>query len=396
MTFVFATYFTKAVAETPEIGTTQWGWAMALSGVLIALASPVLGATADQMGRRVHWVAVLTWLMCFATFGLWWVTPEPTSVLLCLTLVVIANFCFETATVFYNALLPSLVPHERMGRISGWAWGLGYLGGLACLVIVLFGFIKATPPPFGLNPDFAEPVRAAAVLVAIWAAVFSLPLIFWVHDPARPRSDQNVLTSISQSYKTIMASIRSWPKERRIGRFLLARMIYIDGLNTLFAFGGIYAAGTFGLSLTDVITFGIAMNVTAGLGAAIFGWIDDRRGSKSVILVSLAAMIGLGTALVLVESVLWFWLLGLTLGVFLGPVQAASRTFMARIAPPQDINTCFGLFALSGKITAFLGPAVLAIVTDSYASQRAGMATILVFLIIGAALLLTVPAGKKA
>ncbi len=384
MTFVFATYFSKAVAVNPTEGAAQWGWAMALSGLLIAALSPILGAAADHVGRRERWIAIFTAIMAVASAGLWWVTPDPSSILLCLALVVIANVCFETATVFYNALLPNLVPAHRIGRISGWAWGLGYGGGLCCLITVLFGLIKADPPPFGLNPDVAEPVRASALLVAIWLITFTLPFWFWVRDPKPGARQTSVLSAITGSFGFLMTSIRSWPAHLRIGRFLLARMIYTDGLNTLFAFGGIYASGTFGLSLSDVIAFGIALNVSAGLGAAAFGWLDDRIGPKRVILISLAAMIGIGSALVLISSVTWFWLLGVCLGVFLGPVQAASRSFMAHIAPAKDRGACFGLFALSGKITAFLGPAVLALTTDIFDSQRAGMATILIFLILGA------------
>lgn len=390
LTFVFSTYFTKAVAETPEVGTAQWGWAMAAAGLVIAVLSPFLGVMADRSGRRTLWIGGFTALMCVATAGLWRVTPEPSSALLCLVLVTVATVCFEIATVFYNALLPSLAPMERIGRISGWAWGLGYAGGLVCLVLVLFGLVKAEPPPFGLEASQAEPVRAAALLVAAWMAVFTLPLILWVRDPA-PEGAVGAIAAARRAVGGLADAVRSWPREARIGRFLLARMLYTDGLNTLFAFGGVYAAGTFGLSLSEVIVFGIALNVTAGLGATGFGWLDDVLGPKRVILVSLALISGLGAVLVTASDPRLFWGLGLALGIFVGPAQAASRTFMARIAPRQDIGACFGLYALSGKVTAFLGPAALAAATTAFDSQRAGMATILIFLAVGGLLLATVP-----
>ncbi len=388
-TFVISTFFTQAVAETPERGTALWGWAMSAAGLAIAVMSPFLGAMADRSGRRTRWVAAFTLGMCLATGLLWFVRPEPGSATLCLVLVAVGTVCFEIGTVFYNALLPALSPPGRIGRLSGWAWGLGYLGGLVCLVAVLFGLIKASPPPFGLDPGQAEPVRASAVLVAGWMAVFSLPFLAWVKDP---RGEGGSLAAAARdALPSLVRAVRRWPPATRVGRFLLARMLYTDGLNTLFAFGGVYAAGTFGMPLTDVIVFGIALNVTAGLGAAVSGWLDDALGPKTVILGAVAAIAAIGLALVLTTSVAMFWALGLLLGLFLGPAQAASRTFMARIAPPDDVNACFGLYALSGKVTAFAGPAVLAAVTSATDSQRAGMATILAFLAAGGLLLVTVP-----
>ena len=392
-TFVISAFFTQAVAETPERGTAQWGWAMAAAGLAIACVSPFLGAMADRSGRRTRWVAAFTAGMCLATGLLWFVRPEPGLAALCLVLVAVGTVCFEIATVFYNALLPALAAPGRIGRLSGWAWGLGYLGGLLCLVAVLFGLIKASPPPFGLDPADAEPVRASAVLVAGWIAVFSLPFLAWVKDPKG--SGGSLAAAARDALPNLVRAVKRWPPATRVGRFLLARMLYTDGLNTLFAFGGVYAAGTFGMPLADVITFGIALNVTAGIGAAVSGWLDDALGPKTVVLGAVAAIAAIGLALVLTESVTTFWVLGLLLGLFLGPAQAASRTFMARIAPPGDVNACFGLYALSGKVTAFLGPALLATVTSATNSQRAGMATILVFLAAGGLLLATVPRPGK-
>lgn len=388
-TFVISTWFTQAVAASKETGTAQWGWAMAASGLAIAVLSPFLGAVADRSGRRTWWVAALTLGMCVATGLIWFVRPQPGDALLCLTLVAAGTACFEIATVFYNALLPAVAARERLGRVSGWAWGLGYLGGLACLVAVLFGLIKAEPPPFGLDPAAGETVRAAAVLVALWMAVFSLPFLLWVKDPRG--AGGGLGPAVRDALPNLVRAVRRWPPASKVGRFLLARMLYTDGLNTLFAFGGVYAAGTFGMPLSEVIVFGIALNVTAGIGAGVSGWLDDAFGPKAVVLASVAAIAAIGLALVLTESVTLFWVLGLLLGLFLGPAQAASRTYMARIAPPQDLNACFGLYALSGKVTAFAGPAVLALVTDATQSQRWGMATILIFLTTGGLLLATVP-----
>ncbi|MFQ3623112.1 MAG: MFS transporter, partial [Acetobacteraceae bacterium] len=200
--------------------------------------------------------------------------------------------------------------------------------------------------------------------------------------------------SIGEAVRTGLAAIaRLLPELRRRGavaRFLVARLLYTDGLNTLFNFGAIYAAGTFGMSTDEIILLGIAMNVTAGAGAALFAFIDDAIGPRRTVLISLVSLSAIGLALLLIDSKTWFWLLALPLGVFFGPAQAASRTLMARLTPPAQASEYFGLFALSGRITAFMGPAALAWATASFGSQRAGMATILVFLLGGAAILASV------
>jgi UMF1 family MFS transporter len=292
--------------------------------------------------------------------------------------------------VFYNAMLPELVTKSRLGRLSGWAWGIGYAGGLACLVIALFVFIQPAVPPFGLSKAAAEHVRATALLAAVWFAVFTVPLLLWT--PDRPRTGTALGPAIRGGVRTLLGTLRHIRSYRACALFLIAQMIYTDGLNTLFAFGGIYAAGTFRMPLDEVLMFGIALNVSAGLGSAAFAWVDDRIGSKTTIAVALIAVILLGAALLLVESKAVFWVLGVALGAFFGPIQAASRTLMAHLAPETMRTEMFGLYALTGKATAFLGPLLLGWATLAFDSQRAGMATVLVFFAVGLWLLLKVPA----
>jgi len=289
--------------------------------------------------------------------------------------------------IFYNAMLPDLAGPRRIGRISGWGWGLGYAGGMVCLVIALFGFVKAQTPLFGVTTDQAAHVRAVVLLAAAWFAVFSLPLFLFV--PDRAATGQGALRALAGGLATLAATLRNIRNYATILRFLAARMLYSDGLVTLFAVGGIYAAGTFGMDFGEVVQFGIALNVTAGLGSLAFSWADDRVGAKAVIVCSLVALILLGGAALVVESKTAFWVIGMALGAFVGPAQSASRSMMARLAP-EDLRTeMFGLYALSGKATSFLGPIAFGFVTGLFDSQRAGMATILVFL--GAGLLLLIP-----
>ncbi|BBK41086.1 MFS transporter [Allostella vacuolata] len=393
ITFVFSAYFVRAVAADVEAGTAAWGQAMAIAGLATAVLSPVLGAVADRSGRRKPWILVCSAICILAGGGLWFVRPDPSYVLLGLTLAVIASIAFEVGTVFYNAMLPDLVPPSRIGRWSGWAWGIGYLGGLLCLVVALFGLVMTPTPLFGLDKATSEHVRAVAPLTAIWFAVFALP--FFVLTPDRAATGVAPWAAARAGLGRIWHTLRHLGAERNIARFLVARLFYTDALNTLFAFGGIYAAGTFGMGFDEVIMFGIALNVTAGLGAGAFGWIDDRIGPKPTILIAILGLVLFGTAVLLAESKSWFWVFGLAIGIFVGPAQAASRSLMAHLAPPERESEMFGLFALSGKATSFMGPALLAWATLAFDSQRAGMATIIVFFAIGFAILLGVDSRRR-
>ncbi|WP_137178963.1 MFS transporter [Roseomonas sp. AR75] len=387
-TFVIAAYFAQGIAADPATGQAQWGWMQAIAGLCIALLSPVLGAIADAGGRRRAMLATFTGITAIATAMIWFAKPDPAWALYALTCVGIATIGFEVATVFYNSMLPQVAPKERIGRVSGLAWGLGYAGGLACLGACLLLLVQPDPALFGLDRGQAEHVRATALLVAAWLVVFAWPALVVLADPPgrRPRWRD----AAAEGMADILAVLRSLPQQRDLLRFLVARLFYTDGLNTLFAFGAIYAAGVFGMGFEQILLFGIAMNVAAGAGAAGFALIEDRVGSRRMVLIALMAIIVLGTGLLLAPDETWFWAMALALGLFFGPAQAASRAFMARIAPEGETSAWFGLFALSGRVTGFFGPAALAAVTAITDSQRLGMATVLAFLALGAAILATV------
>ena len=387
-TFVFSAYFTQAIAPDVETGTALWGTATGIAGLIIALTSPIAGAIADHTGRRKPWLAFFTLLCVVATAALWFAAPGPDSIPLALTVAVFGTVGFEVGLVFYNTMLPDLTTPNRLGRVSGLAWGLGYAGGLICLVLALIGFVQADPAPFGLDKSNAEHVRATMLLTAVWIALFTWPLFAFT--PDSPKTGMPLGTAVRQGLAALVATIRNARQHANSFRFLIARMIYIDGVNTMFAFGGIYAAGTFGMTLEDIIVFGIALNVTAGLGAAVFGWVDDRYGSKRTLTISLVALTASAVGVLVAQTVPQFWVTALIMSTFFGPVQAASRTLMARLAPPEIRGEMFGLFAVSGKVTSFAGPFIVGAVTVLAGSQRIGMPTILVFLVVGLILLQTV------
>lgn len=395
VTFIFATYFTKSVAADQVTGTVQWGYAVSVSGIAIALLSPVCGAISDHSGPRKPWLGALALVTIAGAALTWFVRPDPAYALLALALLVIANTAFEIGNVFYNAMLVDLAPPEEIGRLSGWGWGLGYFGGLCCLILAYFAFIAPETPLFGLDtgPHALQHVRINGPVVAVWYAAFALPL--FLYTPDRARAGLPVGLALRRGVQTLWSTLVRVRQYGNVARFLLARLVYTDGLNTLFAFGAIYAAGTFGLGVGEIFRFAIALNVTAGIGAIGFGYVDDRLGSKTTIVIALVGLIAFGVPLLLVEGKLWFWLLAAPLGLFMGPAQAASRTMMARLAPADMEAEMFGLYAFSGKATAFIGPAALAWVTDMFQSQRAGMATIIAFLAAGLLLLLPVRERKE-
>ncbi len=394
ITFVFAAYYTTAIAEDPLTGTAEWGLAIALSGLAVALLAPVLGAVADQGGRRKPWIGVFTVLAVVSGAALWTIEPDPSFAVLALILVAFGNAAFEFGQVFYNAMLPDVAPPGRLGRVSGWAWGLGYAGGLVCLALCLVLFVQPETPLFGLDREAAEQVRIIGPFVALWFAVFAVPMFLFT--PDTPASGRPMGEAVTQGLRTLVATLRALPRHGQIGRFLLARMIYTDGLNTLFTFGGLYAAGTFAMSYEDILIFGILLNIAAGLGAVGFAWVDDIFGAKRTIVIALIALTLFSTLILLVESKTWFVALGCAIGVFIGPAQAASRSLMARLAPAEVRTEMFGLYALSGKATAFVGPALVGWVTLWAGSQRAGMATIVVFFVVGLILLLPLRAPREA
>jgi UMF1 family MFS transporter len=394
ITFIFPAYLQAALVKDPVAGQYLWGYAISGSGLLIALSAPFLGAVADATGRRKPWLFTFSAVCTVGSALLWFAEPSPAWLAFSLTCVAVANVGFEFGVVFNNAMLPEIVQEERLGRLSGWAWGLGYAGGLAALGVTLVIFIWPEQPPFGLDKSAAEHVRIVGPLVALWLAIFALPLFLFT--PDHPSSGRGAVEAVRSGLRELGRTLGELGKDRTTATFLLAHMVYADGLVTLFAFGGVYAAGAFGLNLAEVATFGIVLNVAAGMGAAAFAWIDDWLGSKRTIAVALTGLIVASAIAVAATTLSWLWVSGIAIGLFVGPAQAASRSLMAKLAPVDKRAAYFGLFALSGKATAFLGPAIVASVTSASGSQRIGLAAIIVFFVIGLLLLLLVKEPRKA
>lgn len=412
-TFVYAPYFASAIAPDPVAGQAWWGFAAGAAGLIIAIFSPLLGAIADAGGRRKPGIAAFGALLVVGSALLWFGKPGD-GVLLVLAAFVIATIGAEFATVFNNGMMATLVPAHRLGRLSGAGWAVGYVGGLVSLVLTL-GFLAANPqtgktllgltPLFGLDPAAREGDRAAGPLTALWFVVFVLPLFLFTPDPP---GRMGLRDAAKRGLAALTDTLRRLPQERNVALFLLANMIYADGLVALFAFGGIYAAGTFGWGTIEVGVFGILLTITGTIGAFVGGTLDDRFGPKRVVLGSLSILIATALAILSISrDTVGFVIpvtppggglyagtaervyvaLGLLIGIAAGPLQAASRTLLVRLAPEERVTQFFGLFALSGRVTSFAGPFLVGIVTVAAASQKAGMAVLVVFFAAGAVLL---------
>lgn len=383
VTFIYATYFTQAIAPDPIHGTALWSRGVTLTALSVAFASPILGALADRGGYRKLFLLAFTAVAIAGSVALYPVLPGQT--VRALAIFVVANVAFEMASVFYNAFLPDIAPPARIGRVSGFGWGLGYFGGLAALVVALVALVRPEVPWFGFTKEVGENIRATNLLVAGWFAVFSLPLFLFVHeDTSRITRSGSV---VKASFRQLLDTFHEIRAYRQIVRFLVARLLYNDGLVTIFAFGGIYAAGTFGFGVEEILVFGIVLNIAAGAGAFALGYLDDLLGGKRTIQISLLGL-GLATVMaVLAPSKPWFWAAGIIVGIFSGPNQSASRSLMGRLVPDDKENEFFGFFAFSGKATAFLGPFLLGVLTDLFGTQRAGVSVVLVLFVLGLLLL---------
>ena len=383
VTFIYATYFTQSVPGGVEHGTVLWSRGVTITGLAVAFLSPVLGALADRGGFRKLFLAATTALCVAATAALYWI--DPADVVLALGCFIVANVAFETAEVFYNAFLPDIAPPGRIGRVSGIGWGLGYAGGLLALVVALVALVQPETPWLGFSKEGGENIRATNLIVAGWFVVFSLPIFLLVReDKSRITRHGSVGREAHRQLRETFVDIR---RHRQIVRLLVARLFYNDGLITIFAFGGIYAAGTFGFTFEEILVFGIVLNVAAGAGAFAMGFVDDRLGGKRTIAISLWGLILAAALAVLAPSKALFWVAGILVGIFAGPNQSASRSLLGRLVPPDKENEFYGFFAFSGKATAFAGPFLLGVLTQLFGSQRAGVSVVVVLLAAGYLLL---------
>jgi UMF1 family MFS transporter len=383
VTWIFNLYFVEFVVGDPIRGTILWTRAVNISAITVALFMPFLGAIADHSGRKKRFLFLFTALSVACTVLLFF--SKPGDVMFAAAVFVVANVAGEGAQVFYNGFLPELSTRKTMGRISGFAWGLGYFGGLLSLLLGLAIFRGVIPVP---ETDYLN-IRASALLVAAWFGFFSIPLFLWVRERAERRS-ATAGEYAAIGFRRVRETVRELGTFREAAKLLLARMIYNDGLVTVIAMAAIYVGAVYGMPFDQVILMGIVLNVAAGLGAWALGFVDDRIGGKRTVLITLVVLTFATVLGTLVDSLAAFWVAAVLIGLMMGPNQSASRSLLSRFVPGNKQAEFFGFFAFSGKISSVAGPFAYGTLLSLTGNHRIAMGSIAVFFVAGLLVLLTV------
>ncbi|WP_433714110.1 MFS transporter [Nocardia sp. CA-084685] len=398
LTFVFSVYLTDKVGDDLPGGVSPsaWlGWALGLAGFVVALTAPISGQRFDASAKRKRSLAVLTALTILAMALMFFVHDDYHHFWFGLVLLGLGSAFFELAGVPYNAMMRQVSTPADVGRVSGFGWAMGYFGGIFILLISYFGFISGHGDNRGLlgvPTDDGTNIRLVAMLAAVWFAAFALPVLFAVPELPHTNADPGAAKAgFFGSYRVLWRDLRElWSVDRRTVGFLIASAIFRDGLAGVFTFGAILAVRVYGIADSDVLLFGIAANVVAALGAVTAGRFDDRLGPKIVIVISLVAMVICGIALFIVSGPVMFWVFGLLLTIFVGPAQAAARSFLTRLAPPGREGQMFGLYTTTGRAVSFLAPALFGFFVWAFDADRAGIVGIVLVLALGLAALLPV------
>ncbi|HEY5221653.1 MAG TPA: MFS transporter [Microbacteriaceae bacterium] len=397
-TFVFTVYLTGKAFGGDAVVSAQLGWALAIAGVAVALLAPITGQRSDHGGRRKLWLAVNTYLVVIALALMFFVEAKPSFLLFGLVLIAAGTIFFEFAGVNYNAMLAQVSTPRTIGKVSGFGWGMGYIGGIVLLLIVYFGFIHPDVGLFGVTSADGLSVRVSMLIAAAWFGLFALPVLFSVPGNRAMTDAAAKRVSFFRSYAILGHDIaRLWRTSRHTVYFLIASAIFRDGLTGVFTFGGVLAAGTFGFKPAEVIIFAIAANVVAGISTVAVGALDDRLGPKPVIVTALIGLVVCGTLVFVLHSggQTVFWIFGLALCLFVGPAQSASRSFLARLIPNGREGEVFGLYATTGKAATALAPAAFALFVTIGGAQYWGILGIVLVLAIGLGLLIPVRAKQE-
>lgn len=398
ITFVFTTYLTSSAFGSTEHTSQVLSMGTATAAVAIAVFAPLIGRLSDRSGRRAPTIAVLTGICVLATAACFFVAPAEQFLLLGVILLSGANAAKELAAVDYYAVLPGLASAERVGRISGRGWAAGYIGSILATAFVLFGFVS--PGFVGLPTDDAVNVRAVALFCAAWCAAFAVPLVLSLHHRERMMlpiaSGSAHAPGLLSPYREIWAMVKDlWNTDRTALFFLMASAVFRDGLSGIFTFGGVIAAGTFGFTLAEVMTFAIAGNLAAGLGALLGGQLDDRVGPKAVIVGALVWVIAFALPLLFLDGHSVFWVCGLALCLAVGPAQASSRAYLARLTTPGTEGSLYGLYATTGRAVSFLAPALFTVAIHLSGEQRWGVLGILTVVFLGLLMVLPLPDPRR-
>ncbi len=425
LTFVFGPYFatvatsyfmSTGLAENVADARAQslWSVGQTMAGLFIAFTAPILGAFADNTGRRIPWIIAFSILYVGGTWALWWTIPDGSTLWMSLLAFGIAMIGAEYSLIFVSAMLPDLGDDHEVGRISGSGMALGYAGGVLSLFIMLLLFVEQDSgktlidldPAFGLNPEMKEGTRFVGPFAALWYLLFMIPFFRRVKDTQKPKPG-----NARGALRELGRSILSIARRTSLAAYLASSMFYRDALNALYAFGGVYATLVLNWSITNIGVFGIIGAISAAFFTWIGGFADRRFGPKPVIRFNVLVLIAVTAVIVgmsrdsffgipLSEGSalpdIVFYILGATIGAAGGALQSASRSMMVRHTDPDRPTEAFGLYALSGKATAFLAPGLIGLVTWLTDSPRLGVSPVIGLFVLALILLKWVnPKGER-
>ena len=402
ITFIFAPYFTSVVVGDPILGQSLWGMMTAVVGLSLAVLGPVLGAISDTSGLRKMWMAFFSFLYVLGAYSMWWAFPGAESLTVILVLFGIGMLGMELSQIFVNSMLPEICSVKDIGRVSGNGWSLGYVGGLLLLFITLLFFAENNvgltllgyPPVFGLDASVREGTRAVGPLTAIWYVLFMIPFFLFIPEN-KVKTSKNVTVS---ALRSLWKSIKKLPSNISLSSYLVSSMFYRDALVGIYSFGGIYASGVLGWSITQIGIFGIISGIAAAIFTFLGGFADKFFGPKRVIIFCIFVLI-LVCILIVGTSRNGFFgislnefspfpdnlflICGVAIGAAGGALQSASRTMLVLQADKDRMTEAFGLYALSGRATSWMAPALIGFVTYMSQNQQLGILPVVGLFILG-------------
>lgn len=419
ITFIFGPYFVSRLTQDPISAQTMWSNIATISSIIIAIASPILGSIADQSGPRKPWIAVFAFFKITCLLFLWNAAPSSPIIWPAL-LIIIASIAAEVSIVFNDSMITRISTPNNVGKISNTAWGLGYMGGIIVLVIVVL-FLAADintgktliglDPLFGLDPKTGEDARITGPITAIWYLIFIIPMFLFTPDISHGKP---IKEAIKTGFLELKTTYNELKHRRSLLRFLISRMLYQDGVNGVLILGGVFAAGMFGWATMEIGLFGILLNIVAIFSCLVAGYIDQYIGSKKTIMMSLILLIiaTIGIVSTTPHSTLFelislstiddgsifatgaeraYLVFGVLIGIAFGPIQASSRSYLARNIKKEEAGRYFGIYALTGRATSFLATLSFSALTYLSGSAHVGMASLVALLTVGALLLIKVP-----
>ena len=395
---IFNVYFVQVVVGPDGFsflgmrvsGSAIWGYAASTSMLLVALSAPILGAIADFKASKKRFLFLSCYAGVLATGFLFLVGPG--DIWLALSFYILSNMGLEASLAFYNGFLPEITTRERMGRISGFGWALGYVGGLLCLLLTL-GLIRR-PDWFGLPGSDYIPIRVSLMLVAAWWGIFSIPTFLWLRERAQGRELPPGTSYLRIGFQRLSDTFRKIHQFRELVKFLVAFLIYNDGVQTVILIASVFGAEVLGMSQDELILSFMLIQFIAFFGALLFGYLGDRMMTKSALHMALFIWTGAILYALVIDQSWQFWVLAGIIGFVLGGIQASSRALLAQFTPREHSAEFFGFFSAGGKFAAIFGPALFGLITDLTGSPRLGVGSVLFFLILGWGLLCFVDEKK--